>query len=68
MKTASRGAFRFGRDGDASDNAEVVEPRRVSASQPRGRILVVDDEPDLVTILTKYFTEDRKSTRLNSSH
>src|SRR5262245_5030548 len=57
VKTASRGVFRFGRDGDASDNAEVVEPRRVSASQPRGRILVVDDEPDLVTILTKYFTD-----------
>jgi len=52
-----RGAFRFGGDGDASDNAGVVEPRRASASQPRGRILVVDDEPDLVTILTKYFTD-----------
>jgi DNA-binding response OmpR family regulator len=34
-----------------------VEPRRAPGSQPRGRILVVDDEPDLVTILTKYFTD-----------
>jgi two-component system OmpR family response regulator len=57
VKTASRGAFRFGGDGGASDNAVVVEPRRVSARKPQGRILVVDDEPDLVTILTKYFTD-----------
>ena len=57
MKTPTRDAIRFGGTGDTSDNAEVVEPSRVSASQPRGRILVVDDEPDLVTILTKYFTD-----------
>ena len=57
MKTPTRDAFHFGGTGETRDNAEVVEPRRVSASQPRGRILVVDDEPDLVTILTKYFTD-----------
>jgi two-component system, OmpR family, response regulator len=53
----SRDAFRFGGCGSAGDNAGVVEPRRAPASQPRGRILVVDDEPDLVTILTKYFSD-----------
>ncbi len=53
----SRDAFHFGGRGDARDNDQVVEPRRAPGSQPRGRILVVDDEPDLVTILTKYFTD-----------
>jgi DNA-binding response OmpR family regulator len=53
----ARDAFRFGGRGDARDNAGVVEPRRSPGSQPRGRILVVDDEPELVTILTKYFTD-----------
>src|SRR5262245_59472689 len=53
----SRDVFHFGGRGDARDNAGIVEPRRAPGSQPRGRILVVDDEPDLVTILTKYFTD-----------
>jgi two-component system, OmpR family, response regulator len=56
VSVPSRDAFRFGGGGAAGDNAPVVEPRRVPESQPGGRILVVDDEPDLVTILTKYFT------------
>ncbi len=30
---------------------------RDAVSRAPGRILVVDDEPDLVTILTKYFSE-----------
>jgi len=57
VSVPSRDAFRFGGRGAAGDNAPVVEPRRVPGSQPGGRILVVDDEPDLVTILTKYFTD-----------
>ena len=57
MIVPSRDVFHFGGRGDARDNAQVVEPRRAPGSQPRGRILVVDDEPDLVTILTKYFTD-----------
>lgn len=57
MKAHSRNAIHFGGRRDASDNAGVVEPRRAPGSQPRGRILVVDDEPDLVTILTKYFSD-----------
>jgi two-component system, OmpR family, response regulator len=57
VSAPARDAFRFGGRGAAGDNAGVVEPRRSPGSQPRGRILVVDDEPDLVTILTKYFSD-----------
>ena len=31
--------------------------QRDTAPRLHGRILVVDDEPDIVTILTKYFTD-----------
>jgi two-component system, OmpR family, response regulator len=57
VSVRSRRAIRFGGCGDARDNAPVVEPRRAPGNQPLGRILVVDDEPDLVTILTKYFSD-----------
>lgn len=57
MSAPARAAFHFVPHGDARDNARVVEPYRAPGSQPGGRILVVDDEPDLVTILTKYFTD-----------
>lgn len=53
---SSRGAFRFDGDGAASDNAIVLD-QRDSPRRPLGRILVVDDEPDVVAILTTYFSD-----------
>ncbi len=57
MSVRSGRAIRFGGGGDTGDNAPVLKPRGAPGNQPRGRILVVDDEPDLVTILTKSFSD-----------
>src|SRR3712207_8319106 len=44
------------------------QPERVAADVRRGRRARVGDHHDLVTGLQDVVAEDRKSTRLNSSH
>src|SRR5439155_4049717 len=52
----SMGAFCFDGHGAASDNAIVLN-QRDSPRRSLGRILVVDDEPEIVAILTMYFSD-----------
>ncbi|MFC1587208.1 response regulator [Planctomycetota bacterium] len=37
-----------------------VDPNQFRKSRSKPRVLIVDDDPDIITILTKYFEHDRK--------
>ena len=47
-----------GRPGDPRRKVAVLLDKRDTVARSLGRILVVDDEPEVVSVLTKYFSDE----------